>query len=553
MHNLFLGELRHHCMNVWGIDIRDKAPGPKKLLPHTPEEQTKFLQRALDALKKRSATALGKLRKGYIVSIAKLNNVTPTGAVLTKSAYVSALLDWVKTVAVDAIRLPPVLDYDATDFHLSDDTAADISKYRVLSYDVLQSIRADLRSTYLPSWLERPPSNFGSPSHGKLKADQWRTICTVNMVITLIRLWDSPEASPHDKLLLENFLHLVAAVDIASRRSMSRDRAAAYDKHMFHYLCGLQDIFDHDFVPNHHLSLHLYECLVLFGPVHGWWAFPFERYNGLMHRVNINHKPAEMPLTFMRYFYIGANLRQLMAGLDLPNDPEYADMMNSFGRAFSVASRGADAFNPVSSLSGPHRNGGQAISKIREVELPKAVYDAILRLVNESGDEIFASEYTTSFGQTDRLVLSPTAQEVSRTNQGKVSFSTRSKGVRDSFVIFKGQGGDSRAGQISRIFLHTRTFRGELVVEPFILVDVYEPLSGDDEIHDPYRRWPDIHTSLYYNAFQSEQQVIGLEDIVSHFAAFAYTPNALGRECIVVRNLDRVSCVYSANSYCTPA
>lgn len=95
MHNLFLGELRHHCMNVWGIDIRDKAPGLKKLLPHTPEEQTRFLQSALEALKKRSATALGKLRKGYIVSIAKLNDVGPIGVSLTKSAYVNALLEWV--------------------------------------------------------------------------------------------------------------------------------------------------------------------------------------------------------------------------------------------------------------------------------------------------------------------------------------------------------------------------------------------------------------------------------------------------------------------------
>lgn len=82
-------------MNVWGIDIRDKAPGLKKLLPHTPEEQTRFLQSALEALKKRSATALGKLRKGYIVSIAKLNDVGPIGVSLTKSAYVNALLEWV--------------------------------------------------------------------------------------------------------------------------------------------------------------------------------------------------------------------------------------------------------------------------------------------------------------------------------------------------------------------------------------------------------------------------------------------------------------------------
>ncbi len=118
------------------------------------------------------------------------------------------------------------------------------------------------------------------------------------MVITLVRLWSSSGASQEDKELLDNFLHLVAAVDLASRRTMSEVRAAAYDEHMYRYLCGLQDIFDHEFVPNHHLSLHLYSCLLLFGPVHGWWAFPFERYNGLIANLNTNNKSGthQLPL-----------------------------------------------------------------------------------------------------------------------------------------------------------------------------------------------------------------------------------------------------------------
>ncbi len=189
--------------------------------------------------------------------------------------------------------MPKVLDYDAIDFHLAADGPQDISKFRVLSYDILTAIRADIVSTYLPSWLERPPSNFGSLSHGKLKADQWRTVCTVNMVITLVRLWSASDASDHDRDLLENFLHLVSAVDLASRRTMSPSRAAAYDEHMYLYLSGLRKLFDHQFVPNHHLALHLYSCLRLFGPVQGWWAFPFERYNGLITQTNTNYKSGE--------------------------------------------------------------------------------------------------------------------------------------------------------------------------------------------------------------------------------------------------------------------
>lgn len=196
-----------------------------------------------------------------------------------------------------SIRLPAVLDYDAVEFHLKAEAPPDVSRYQVLSYEVLQQIRHDIVSTYLPSWLQRPPSNFGSPGHGKLKADQWRTVCTINMVITLTRLWSSPSATKLDQRLLENFLHLVSAVELASRCTMSESRVGAYDEHMHTYVRGLREIFNQDLVPNNHLSLHLYVCLMLFGPVYGWWAFPFERLIGILQSTESNSKPgASHPL-----------------------------------------------------------------------------------------------------------------------------------------------------------------------------------------------------------------------------------------------------------------
>lgn len=191
--------------------------------------------------------------------------------------------------SVNDLRVPPVLSKDTADFHLAANEY-DISKHGILTYEVVEQIRADIKNTYLPSWIERPPLNFGSASHGKLKADHWRTVCTINMVITLVRLWTSSTASEGDRLLLENFLHLVIAVDLATRRSMDPARARLFDEHMLAYLTSLRQLFEHTLVPNHHLSLHLAACLLLFGPVHGWWGYPFERYNGIIQRLNTNNK-----------------------------------------------------------------------------------------------------------------------------------------------------------------------------------------------------------------------------------------------------------------------
>ncbi len=140
--------------------------------------------------------------------------------------------------------------------------------------------------------MQRAPKNFGSLSHGKLKADQWRTVCLVNLVITLVRLWGNPTATNRQKALLENFLDLVRAVDLATRRSMDPHRVRKFDEYIRKYLEGLRTMFQHDLVPNHHLSLHLAECLELFGPVHAWWAFPFELFNGLLQNFNTNNHPS---------------------------------------------------------------------------------------------------------------------------------------------------------------------------------------------------------------------------------------------------------------------
>ncbi len=100
MHNLFLGDLRHHCMEVWGIYIKDKAPSGKKVQSHSPEDQKNNLDKAMKGLLKGSFQALDHLRKGYIVAIAKINEVPPREGVLTKAGYINGLLDWVSVLTI---------------------------------------------------------------------------------------------------------------------------------------------------------------------------------------------------------------------------------------------------------------------------------------------------------------------------------------------------------------------------------------------------------------------------------------------------------------------
>ncbi|KAI9464872.1 hypothetical protein HD554DRAFT_2026214, partial [Boletus coccyginus] len=61
--------------------------------------------------------------------------------------------------------------------------------------------------------------------------------------------------------------------------------------------------------PNHHASFHIYDYLVLFGPVHSWWTFPFEQLIGVLQRLPNNHKSGELETTMLHTYIKGAKLR----------------------------------------------------------------------------------------------------------------------------------------------------------------------------------------------------------------------------------------------------
>ena len=63
----------------------------------------------------------------------------------------------------------------------------------VLSPEEMNELCSDMEHMHTPSWLTSVPANLGKPSHGKLKADQWRTLGTTYLPVSLIRLWDRLE------------------------------------------------------------------------------------------------------------------------------------------------------------------------------------------------------------------------------------------------------------------------------------------------------------------------------------------------------------------------
>lgn len=158
---------------------------------------------------------------------------------------------------------------------------------------MIQDVIAD---TETPSWLESVPYKFGESSAGTLKADEWRTLSTVYLPISLTVLWGegskhkSPSRAAYARRVLDHTMSLVQAITLACSRSTTSDRISAYRDYVLSWVSKLQDIHPRTHRPNNHMAIHIYDFMLLFGPVRSWWCFPFERLIGQLQRLPTNHK-----------------------------------------------------------------------------------------------------------------------------------------------------------------------------------------------------------------------------------------------------------------------
>ncbi|KAI5993442.1 hypothetical protein EDD15DRAFT_2437983 [Pisolithus albus] len=215
-----------------------------------------------------------------------------------KADYAKALVEWRATMPLFAVQAKKT-QFDAQ--------------------EVLDRVRSVIRNTMTLSWLGSVPRNFGDTSAGTIKADEWRSLATVYLPIALISLWGQDDCAPELRAVLDHTMHLVSAVYLACTRTTTTTRTSAYRTHITSYVGKLSAVYPNfDLRPNHHASFHIYEYLNLFGPVHSWWTFPFERLIGVLQRLPSNHKSGELEETMMLSYLKAARLRAWLSGPRCP-------------------------------------------------------------------------------------------------------------------------------------------------------------------------------------------------------------------------------------------
>jgi len=154
-----------------------------------------------------------------------------------------------------------------------------------------------ISTTYLPQKLAHnaPPVTFGQKRHGSLTAAQWSTLCMYSLLIAVTKVWASQQPSSLQGQWLRNYWHLCCVVRLSHCRSVRSSEIAKLRYHCYAYVTSCARLFPDTLLrPSHHFLLHIADQTEWAGPIPERWAYPFERTNGWLQRVNTNHKPGKL-------------------------------------------------------------------------------------------------------------------------------------------------------------------------------------------------------------------------------------------------------------------
>ena len=194
-------------------------------------------------------------------------------------------------------------------------------KGTILSKEDLKIIQDRINRIVIPSDIGRIPYKI-SDSYRSFTADQYKNWVIHYSIICLYGLLSAAN--------IECWRHLVLACRILCKFRLTHDDVIIADALILRFCKRTEELFGkHLITPNMHMSCHIRECILDYGPMQNFWLFSFERYNGILGRLPNNNRSIEVQM--MRRFLSDADT----AKVALPND--YVDDFNEliqFSRSY---------------------------------------------------------------------------------------------------------------------------------------------------------------------------------------------------------------------------
>jgi hypothetical protein len=274
MHNLLLGLLKWHCKRFWLMSDADDEKEPAGVSKKEQEDVKSAAKEPLpndlpSALPHLSASK-GKAKAARVIQKGK--NASDEGETTEATAvpFIDLLLGS-STDSSDTDFVPQVASAE-----WGGDWVPPAEGKIIFDHDALLYINSLLPKLQIPTWIKRAIPVLGKASFGRLKADEWRNLFTIQLPLILPPYWNDQD--PVSQSLLHNFADLVSLVNLALKRTMNADRVEQYLHHTRRYIESSILLFPEiTLAPNHHMAFHIAKGLQGFGPCRAWWSFSMER------------------------------------------------------------------------------------------------------------------------------------------------------------------------------------------------------------------------------------------------------------------------------------
>lgn len=171
----------------------------------------------------------------------------------------------------------------------------------ILSEANLKTIQGRIDAMSVPSDIGRIPHKIES-SFYHFTADQYKNWVVHHSIICLHNLL-SPEH-------MECWCHFVLACRLlCNPKLMINDIITLSDAFLLHFCRRTERMFGKKVItPNMHMSCHLRECILDFGPMNHFCLFAFERFNGILGQLPTNNRSVEVQM-MKRFLYDTETMR----------------------------------------------------------------------------------------------------------------------------------------------------------------------------------------------------------------------------------------------------
>lgn len=317
-----------------------------------------------------------------------------------------------------------------------------------------------------------PPPNIGRLPHkiaarfAGFTAEQWMLWTTVFSSFVL------QPYLPHEHY--SNWCLFAKACSLLCRPHVHKDSVSTADSLLLQFCQGFQDLYGEDeCTPNMHMHGHLKDCILDVGPIHSFWCFSFERYNGILENMPKSwHSPE---ITLAEKF---SSLQQL-SSIQLPSEAP-SELQDKFMQMKRDRTALPDSIPDVITAIEYEKNllcrPSSLCARKQEFQIP--ILPAKERYLHEDKREMLTTMYAAIYGN-ENIVHVPLHYEEYREVEihGTTYISAKSRSSRSSSIV--------AVWPSPRGVLETRTPSKEDIrigsVNYFLLHDAIVNIPGQEE------------------------------------------------------------------------